>query len=421
MPADGCAVIAELPPAQARSIIESLVDGVVPRHGAHLFTAGREKWLESLEEDLDDMSDPAAQDGRIRIFKGRNGDGKTHLMHLLQNRALRRDFAVAYVVVSEQLPLYRWDKVYAAIGQSLATRNYPDGVGFRAIFDPASPDPAIAADFVGKAVSIRSLVGIDPGFSQAVYRYCTQQTVNVDHQQDMLLLGSWLEGNPQKLKEMGVVSTIDPSNGARMLRSLVQTLCHFGFRGLNILVDEVESVMSLPTNRRRDSYQTLRLLIDRENTPAHCLLAASTTPPMFSDRERGMATYPALWSRIQPSQQSEFINYRSTLIDLTRTPLSEENYRMIGDCIRAIHDVGRGWDSRTRVTDEFIRGAAKIAASGRLTLTYSTTRVFVKLVAETLELANQYPDFETSTPSLMSMFDKTDRQLAKDREKADDL
>jgi len=94
---------------------------------------------------------------------------------------------------------------------------------------------------------------------------------------------------------------------------------------------------------------------------------------------------------------------------------------MIGDCIRAIHDVGRGWDSRTRVTDEFIMGAAKIAASGRLTLTYSTTRVFVKLVAETLELANQYPDFETSTPSLLSMFDKTDRQLAKDREKADDV
>jgi hypothetical protein len=277
--------------------------------------------------------------------------------------------------------------------------------------NPGSPDRDIAADFVSKAVSIRSMSGLHPSFAEAIYRYCTEQTVNIDAQQDMLLLGSWLEGYSQRLTGMGVPGTIDRANGVAMLRSLSVALRHFGFRGLVVLVDEVESVLNQTAPRRRESYQTLRLLVDRENTPAHTLVAASTTPPMYTDSQRGMSTYPALWSRVRPESQTNFVNYHATLIDLTRTPLSESNYMEIARCICAIHVRARGHQSLHEVLETFLVEAAKVAASGRLTLTYSPTRVFVKLVTDTLELIHQHPQFQPSIEGLHEQFGDVDEHL----------
>lgn len=404
-------IINTLGKGMARSIIRSLADGVVPDNGASLFTFGRDKWLQSLNEDLEDLSEDDCLEGRLRIFNGRNGDGKTHLMHLLREKAMDLNFVVSYVVISELIPLYRWDLVYAAIGSSLSTRGKSKGGGLRAILNPKLPDSKIVDNFREKAGDIRSVHGIDPNFASVVYRYCTEQTVNVDADQDMLLLGSWLEGNPLRLSGMAISGYINATNGAVMLRSLARTLRYFGFNGLVILIDEVESILNLPKPRRRDSYQTLRLLVDRENMPEHTLVVASTTPPMFSDIEKGLSTYPALWSRLRRESNSGYINYNATLVDLTQTPLSETNYFNIGKCIQAIHARARGWQPAERVSDDFLVAVARIAASGRLTLTYSQTRVFVKLVTETLELAYQHHDYIPSIDHINEQFGEVDLRL----------
>ena len=395
----------------ARAIIESLADGVVPRVGAQFFTAGRERWLQSFEEDLEDLADGASEDGRLRIINGRNGDGKTHLMHLVRQRALDAKFAVSYVVISDLVPLHRWDLVYGSIVRSLSTGAQPNSPGLRSILNPRSPDPDVAMDFVSKAISTRSLRGIHPSFAEVVYRYCTEQTVNIDAEQDMLLLGSWLEGHSQRLTGLGVPGTIDRTNGAAMLRSLALTLRQFGLQGLVILVDEVESVLNQTGPRRRESYQTLRLLIDRENMPARTLIAASTTPPMYTDSQRGMSTYPALWSRVRTESHSAFVNYNSTFIDLTRTPLNESDYVEIARSIHAIHARARNWEPSQETIEPFIVGAAGVAASGRLTLAYSATRVFVKLIANTLDLMHQHTDYRPSVEGLNQQFGSIDQVL----------
>jgi hypothetical protein len=411
--ADATAALGVLGGAEARSIVRSLADGVVPPTGIRLFTAGRERWLRSLELDLQDLAEEDAQEGHLRIVNGRNGDGKTHLLHLLREIALDRGFAVSYVVVSDQMPLHRWDRVYAAIGRGLATRhrNRPDSVGLRSILDPRAPDPAIAADFQSRAARIRSLHGLNPAFANATYRYCTEQTVNLDAAQDMLLLGAWLEGRGQRPAGLAIASKIDQANGADMLRSLARTLRYFGLPGMVILLDEVESVLALSAPRRRQSYQTLRLLVDRENAPPNTLLVASTTPPMFADRERGLESYPALWSRLRPGAQTDFVDYSATSIDLTRTPLTRADYRAIGRCIRAIHARARGWAPEGRVPDGFLDAAADVAGAG-LTLVFSPTRVLVKLIAGTLELCYQHPDVRPSIDDLGEQFGRVDRALA---------
>ncbi len=147
------AAIQNLRRPQARNIIDSLRDGVVPKHGAEFFTVGRERWLASIGEDLEDLADTACTDGRLRIINGRNGDGKTHLMHLIASQSLNANFTVGYLVVSKDTPLYSWNVVYGAIGRSLITKGNPDNGGLRVILNPDNPDPAIAADYRAKSTA----------------------------------------------------------------------------------------------------------------------------------------------------------------------------------------------------------------------------------------------------------------------------
>lgn len=395
----------------AQEIILSLADGVVPHEGTQLFTAGRVRWLNSLNRDLGNLAGDEFKRGRIRIINGRNGDGKTHLMHLIRKQALDAGFAVSYVVISKNTPLFRSDRVYAEIGKSLTTTHIREEGGLRTILNPSAPDPFVAPDFLQKAEAIRQLPGIDPRFATVVYRFCTQQVVNVDQEQDMLLLGAWLEGSHQQLQGMGVNTKIDQTIGNSLLKSLVITLRHFGLRGLVILIDEVESVLSLSKKQRDDSYQTLRLLIDRESAPAHTFMAASTTPPMFTNTERGIQTYPALWSRLRPVGNQAYVNYNDTIVDLTRTPLTEADFFTVGKRIRDIHGLAYNWNPSARVSDSFIEAAAKVAATGRLTLFYSQTRVYVKLITGILDVAEQNDGFVASASGLEGLFGETDEQL----------
>lgn len=398
----------------ARSIIKSLRDGVVPPNGAEYFSAGRDSWVDSLVENLEDLSDVAEDEGILRIFNGRNGDGKSHLMELLRQRGLKQGFAVSRVVISQTVPLYRWDKVYAAIAASVTTPSRPRRPGIRSILDPRSPDPGVAsnrAELVQKGIDVRSLPGIDPSFATAVFRYATQSTVNLDSEQDLLLLGAWLEGAATRLPNLAVNTTIDRTNGARMLRSLSLVLRHFGLAGLVLMIDEVESVLNLSSNNRRESYQTLRLLVDRDNIPSRTLVVASTTPPMFTDADKGIATYPALASRISPGPAGSHVNYHSTVADLTRTPLTAADFREVGHRIRQIHARARNWPAEQRVSDDFLSAAAAVASSGDLVLAFSPTRVFVKLVTDILDLAEQHDSFLPSAEDLERRFGAVDQAL----------
>lgn len=398
----------------ARSIIKSLRDGVVPQAGADNFTAGRARWIESLDENLEDLADESADGGILRIFNGRNGDGKSHLMELLRERALARGFVVSRIVISRTVRLHRWDKIYAEIAANVTTPTRPKHPGIRAILDPRSPDPGVAVnrlELVNKGIGIRAVPGIDPSFATAVFRYTTESTANVDTEQDLLLLGGWLEGDTQRLRSLAVNSVVDQNNGARMLRSLAATLRYFGLPGLVLMIDEVESVLALSSTFRREAYQTLRLLVDRDNIPTHSLVVASTTPPMFTDTEKGISTYPALASRINLSPGGSFVNYRATVVDLTRTPLTSADYGEIGSRIRDIHARARDWSAGDRVDDAFIAAASAVAASGDLVLAYSPTRIFVKLMADTLDLAEQHDEFVPSLDDLERQFGSIDMAL----------
>lgn len=406
------AAIEGLPPGLARQIVSRLQRGVVPAEGVEFFSAGRERWLASLGQELADLADADSRWGIVRILSGRNGDGKTHLMTLLGRQAQQAGFAVSFVTVSRETPLDRWDRIYRELGTNLRTGSRPDARGVGAVFDPRAPDPQIGDGFAARAEGLRRVPRIFRPFAQALYQYCTESVATVDEEGDLALLGSWLQGEEERGggADKLVRTALGPENGARMVESLVLALVYFGFRGLVVLLDEVESTLGLPRNRRANCYETVRRLIDDGSQRAHVLTVLSATPPMFSDEDRGFFSYPALRSRIDERIGGR-VNYDGQIIDLTRTPLTDADYAAIGRSIRVIHERGWNWSAAAQAPDSFIEAAASVAAAGQLTLTYSPTRVFVKLITETLQLARQNPEFHASAVGLDLQFDQADQEL----------
>jgi hypothetical protein len=200
-----------------------------------------------------------------------------------------------------------------------------------------------------------------------------------------------------------------------MLQSVVGVLRHFGYSGLLLLIDEVESTLAQRNSSLRSvAYENLRSFIDRDVLPRHTLAIFSTTPQMFSDPTEGFQSYPALWSRIRPSESDGTTDYRATVVDLPGTPLSATDFLAIGRHIRAIHGIGYSWDAEQRVPTEYLVAAADLAASGKLTLVYSPTRVFVKLIAEELDLANQSDEYSGDARRLPRRFQAVDEALDRD-------
>jgi hypothetical protein len=407
----------DLRPTVARRIVERLKAGAAPDEGIELFTAGRDRWLKALARDLEDVADG---DAKLRIFNGRYGDGKTHLMKLTRHLALSAGFVTAYVPISKDVPLSNWSALYRGLVQSLQTAGRPNQRGLGAVLDPNDRDPAIAAAFDAKAESVRSLTSLHPDFLTAVYRFTTIQGTSVDSAADLLTLRSWFEGQPvarRVLTPLGISRAVEKQDGPRMLQSLVGVLRHFGFAGLLLLIDEVESILSQRSSAvRAVAYENLRLFIDRDVLPTHCLAVFSTTPEMFSAPQEGFQSYPALWSRIRPPDAQDAIDYRATVVDLPRTPPTRDDFSEIGRRIREIHEIGYSWKAEQQVSDGYIASAALLAASGELALTYSPTRVFVKLMAEELDLASQSSDYTADPARLRRRFQAVDEALDRDLE-----
>ena len=137
--------------------------------------------------------------------------------------------------------------------------------------------------------------------------------------------------------------------------------------GERLGVDELEEIAKLRPKRRQDQcFQTLREFVDNADGDLglrHLCTYFAATPEMF-DSPDYFRRYDALSTRIEPV--GEAINWRNPVVDLDRTPLSDQEFRVLADKLRAIHHVAYAWDSRAAVTDTVLERIvrAECEASG---------------------------------------------------------
>ena len=117
----------------ALQILEALRLGVVPPQGTDVYTVGRDVEMEMIQKDLVQ----ACEGGAARVVLGDYGTGKTHLLEVIEQKALEANMVVARVVLDEEeCSPSQPRRVYRALCNSL---RYPDRKerGLQPLFDGA--------------------------------------------------------------------------------------------------------------------------------------------------------------------------------------------------------------------------------------------------------------------------------------------
>ena len=108
----------ELPPQLAEKILEDLRKGIPPVGALELFTVGRNEEIEWLDNHLVD------DEAYALLLKANYGSGKSHLLQLIREKALRECFAVSLVVLDAKsgVRFNRMDQIFGQILRHMELR-----------------------------------------------------------------------------------------------------------------------------------------------------------------------------------------------------------------------------------------------------------------------------------------------------------
>lgn len=249
---------------EAVRVIEALRSGISSRHLSAIFSYGREGLLEKIQRDLD----AAARDERSRVLvlKGDYGEGKTHLLNVIFNRAQEQNFAVSSVVLSKETPFDRLDRVYPKV---VAGTYLPGAVepGIEALLRDVRP---------GSAIGEEILTFARHELHSKVF-YVLENYFETGDMQDLHDLASDLAGYWLPVDQLKAVHKRNFGRSAKIerfrpkadvwdyFRLLAHLIKRRGCAGWVILFDEFELVGTLGIAARADAYTNLgRFLFPEE-------------------------------------------------------------------------------------------------------------------------------------------------------------
>ena len=382
--------IEQLKPFQARAIIEGLRKGIVPTEYVSFFTVGRQNWLTFIEEDLDFFI--ANGGGKVRFINGDYGDGKTHFMSVIQQLSLQKNFASSFVVLTRDIPIHKFEVVYQEIVSQL--RGNFEGVGIRAAIKHWIKEQKIdEQDIESLCASLREIPGLGLDFANALIgllhiRSAPPSGEEGENEDLEEVLYQWFEGKKvakKNLKKFHVFELLNKTSSKQFLQSLISFLKMANHKGLILFLDELETVLAQGTSIRNAAYENVRLLMDNTENTQFLQLFFSLIPDVLLS-EKGFKSYDALWSRVRTVGDSDDLNFRSTLVDLHKTPLKQQELVDLGVFLRKIHEISYRWSAEHSVPNDLIASMCeKQEEMGAL----SEVRLFIKQMIRCLDITEQ--------------------------------
>lgn len=401
----------DLSPRRRREIIDALRRGTVPQRGLDVMAVGLERFQEVLFAELDVTADGGAV---FKAVRGEYGAGKTFFARWLTETAKQRGFATAEVQISEtETPLHRLETVYRRITESLTTeaigpsafRDIIDG-WFRvleedAIAAGANPaDPAVVAARTDALLEQRlaTVSRTAPAFAAALRGYHGAVRAGDTPTADGLV--AWLGGQPSVAASVrrvaGVRGDIDHFAAFGFLQGLLAVLRDSDYRGLVLVLDEVETLQRVRSDVREKSLNALRQLLDEVDAgrfPGLYVLITGT--PAFYDGTQGVQRLPPLAARIGVdfSGDPRWDNPRAPQVRLLG--FQQESLIELGQRIRDIYATGSSAADRivALVPDDYL-GAFAAGVAGQLGGRVGIApRVFLRKLVDLLDKIEQFPDF----------------------------
>lgn len=390
----------QLEPFQARAIIEELRKGSVPVESVPLFTVGRQNWLTFIEDDLEHYIGKGGS--KVRFINGDYGDGKTHFMSVVKHMAIKKGFAVSFVVLSREVPIHKFETVYQNIVKQLQG-NF-EGIGIRNMLESwlselsvtllDAPKDDARNNRLELTETFRNIPGMDINFANALTALVNNRFAPMEGEDkekliaDHEILLHWFEGGRvarRELKSFQIYEFLNKTNSKQFMNSLILFLRHIGHQGVILLMDEMETVVAQSASIRNAAYENVRLLIDNSESSQYLHIFFSIIPDVLMS-EKGFKSYDALWSRIRSIGESGKLNYRGVLVDLHQTPLQTEELVALGSCLRTIHGISYRWEPKEMVTDGVME---QICSSQKRMGVISEVRFFIKQLIHILDMAEQ--------------------------------
>lgn len=294
-------------------VFERLRSGLVPERGLDAFAVN----VERQRNEVGRLLGLAVRgEGVFKFLRGGYGCGKTFMSRLAVLDAQAKGFATSFVVVSDNdFHLHKFDVLYRRVVGELGTSACPRGA-LGDILDRwiASLEEALVA------------LGVDdeaPDFDDRVRAKLEESLASISGGQapeDMLrvvraifdlkqagelgdagALLSWLAGSQNVTagvkRKAQIRGDIHSNDALTYLRGILGIIKATGYRGLVIVVDEVETVLRMRKDVRAKSLNGLRQIIDKA-TEYPGLLWMFTGTPDFFDSRRGVAGLAPLHDRI---------------------------------------------------------------------------------------------------------------------------
>ena len=426
---------------EASAIINSLIAGVVPRIGLRHITIGRKAEVNAFLQDLTTVEMGGAA---FRFICGQYGSGKSFLLQTIRNNAMERFFVVMDADLSPERRLTGTKgqglATYRELMQHLSTRTRPDGGALESILQKwitsvqativnqtglASHDPALidaVSVKIAEVLSELSEMAYGFAFSTVINSYWKGTKTGDDNLKQASL--RWLRGEyvnkTEARRDLMVDSIIDDQSWYEFLKLFALFVCHAGYKGLLVFIDEGVNLYKISHKQARDSnYEKVLTIFNdtMQGKARHIGVFMSGTPQFIYDERRGLFSYEALRSRLSDNRFSlqGFIDYTSPIIKLNQ--LSAEEIFLLLERLCQLHSFYYNYECTLgeRELKAFLNTICSRLGTEQLLTPREITRDFLGI----LNILYQNPD--VTFEKLMNAREVQVKSAEKDPEQVDDM
>lgn len=392
-----------------KGIIDSLRNGTVPSEGTENIAVGIDDELEEINGQLDKVKNDKSA---FKFIIGDYGSGKTFFSTSVRELAYRKDFVVSSVVISQEAPLHKFEELYRKIMDGMRIVDNKKIPAFSLIleewllnieekvieFDDLDPDinkEKFQEEMYRRINEELQTVGsIAASFANAIRAfYRAKYAGDTVVSQGAI---AWLKGENIRAdikKGIGVVGTVTRENSFEFFRALLHMIKSAGYKGLMVILDEVETVQKLQTvNMRNNAYENLRFFIDEvdKNNFQNCFfLYTGTTDLMESDR--GFKALEPLYQRVKVERDENYKNLRQPVIFLE--DFNKEKLREVAGKVRNIHGEVYKWPANEKVNDKFVEKYITDMANGFGGEINISPRGFLRKLVDILDKSQMYDNY----------------------------
>lgn len=391
-------------------IFERLRSGVVPERGLETFAVGIDKQKTEINRQLQLAADG---EGVFKFLRGGYGCGKTFMSRLAILDAQSQGFATSFVVVSDNdLHFYKFDDVYRKVVQELGTNSCPRGA-LSDIIDrwiARVEDALIAGGADENSDEFDNLVqqrmeeelasltgGKAPEDMIRVLRtiFTLKQKGEITEASALL---SWLSGSENVAasakKSAGIKGDIASREALDYLHGILEIVKAAGYKGLVIVIDEVETILRMRHDSRGKSLNGIRQICDAADRYKGLLWIFTGTPEFF-DTKRGVAGLEPLSDRIQFLNPGGFASPRQPQLELK--PFDARRLKEVALKLREKYPTPDKTALTTKVTPEFIDKLVAKVTTGFKGDVGVVPRQFLRQFVNVLDLASENEDYDPMT------------------------